>query len=74
MFLIWFTYPLIIRKLTIFNCVVLVLCYIFMFHFTFKFTTLSMFHYSGYFFYVIQVPCVVMGVQFRSLFMILEKH
>uniref|UniRef100_I1P6H0 Uncharacterized protein n=1 Tax=Oryza glaberrima TaxID=4538 RepID=I1P6H0_ORYGL len=34
-------------KLPIIDCVVLVLCYIFMLHFMFKFMTLSMFHYSG---------------------------
>jgi hypothetical protein len=36
--------------------------------------TLFMFHYSECSVYIIQEPCVAMGVQFGSLFMILEKR
>ncbi len=47
--LCWFHLPNYYSKLPIINCVVLVLCYIFIFHFMFKFTTLFMFHSSGSF-------------------------
>ena len=49
MLLCWFHLPNYYSKLPIINCVVLVLCYIFIFHFMFKFTTLFIFHSSGSF-------------------------
>uniref|UniRef100_A0A0D9YQJ1 Uncharacterized protein n=1 Tax=Oryza glumipatula TaxID=40148 RepID=A0A0D9YQJ1_9ORYZ len=52
----------------------LTLCYLFVFRPIFKFMTLFMFHYSGCSVYIIQEPCVAMGVQFGSLFIILEKR
>uniref|UniRef100_I1NNC5 Uncharacterized protein n=1 Tax=Oryza glaberrima TaxID=4538 RepID=I1NNC5_ORYGL len=45
-YFIWFHLSNYYSKLPIINCVILVLCYVFIFHFMFKFTTLFMFHYS----------------------------
>ncbi len=63
-----------IQLLDITDRMALMLCYLFVFQSILKFMTLFMFHYSGCSVYIIHEPCVVMGVQFGYLFMILEKR
>ncbi len=45
-YFVWFHLSNYYPKLPIINCVVLVLCYVFIFYFMFNFTTLFMFHSS----------------------------